>query len=226
MDWKLTKSLYILVFLIINLALIFMFYNKQQDSVKKIEDAPSVLEKTDIDVSGLPEHEPMKLNVLTAETEDFEDIEEAEASDIETAENSNSHTVELEEVEVAPWMDAESLEEYKTESIYRGGDYEYDEMMSKENRRIFNQHFEALPIFNHESARLIFRGEGPEAEVYEQAYLKNLRENSYSTPAAVRNPKEGVIDLYQRDRISEEAEVENARRGYYDSMKEERRRPV
>ncbi|HIW12807.1 MAG TPA: two-component system regulatory protein YycI [Candidatus Salinicoccus stercoripullorum] len=215
MDWKLTKSLYILVFLIINLALIFMFYNKQQDSVKKIEDAPSVLEKTDIDVSGLPEHEPMKLNVLTAETEDFEDIEEAEASDIESSENSNSLTVEFEEGDAAPWMDPESLEQYKTESIYRGGDYEYDEMMSKENRRIFNQHFEGLPIFNHESARLIFRGEGPEAEVYEQAYLKNLRENSYSTPAAVRNPKEGVIDLYQRDRISEEAVVENARLGYY-----------
>src|SRR5699024_2669003 len=77
------------------------------------------------------------------------------------------------------------------------------------------QHLAGVPIFKHDTARLMFRGDGPEAEVYEQAYLENLRENSYSTPAAVRNPKEGVIDLYQRDRISEEAVVGYERLGYY-----------
>jgi|SRR5699024_2550184 len=215
MDWKLTKSLYILVFLIINLALVFMFYNKQQDSVKMIEDTPSVLEETGIDVSAVPDHEPKKLNVVTGEAEDFEDVEGVDESDIESSENSHSLVIEFEEGGSAPSMEPESLEQYKSESVYRGGEYEYDEVMSKANRRIFNQQFEDLPIFNHESARLVFRGEGPKAKMYEQAHLKNLRENSYSTPAAVRDPKQGVIDLYQRDRISEEAVIENARLGYY-----------
>lgn len=215
MDWKLTKSLYILVFLIINLALIFMLYNKQQDSVQKIEDTPNVLEETNIDVSNIPEHEPMKLNVLTGEIEEFEDVEEIDEEDIETMNAAHSITVEYGEGDQAPDMNRESLERYKTESIYRGEDYEYDEVMSTGNWMIFNQQFKGYPVFNHESARLVFRGEGTEAEAYEQARLKNLRENSYSTPAAVRAPEEGIIDLYQRDRISEEAVVENARLGYY-----------
>lgn len=215
MDWKLTKSLYILVFLVINLSLVFMLYNKQQDSVKKIESTPNVLEETDIDVSALPEHEPMKLNVLTGEAEDFKNVEEIDEDDIEMANANHSITVEFGEGDQAPAMDRESLEQYKAESVYSGKEYEYDEVMSNGNRMIFNQQFEDLPIFNHESARLVFRGEGEEAEAYEQAHLKNLRENSYSTPVAVRDPKQGVIDLYQRDRISEEAVIENARLGYY-----------
>lgn len=215
MDWKLTKSLYILVFLIINLALIFMFYNKQQDSVQKIEDTPNVLEETDIDVSALPEHEPMKLNVLTAEAEDFKDVEEIDKDDIETTSSDYSIMVEFSEGDRSPAMDRESLEQFKSESIYSGEDYEYDEVMSKGSRMIFNQHFKDLPIFNNESARLVFSGEGEEAEVYEQAHLKNIRENSYSTATTVRDPKKGVIDLYQRDRISGEAVIENARLGYY-----------
>ncbi|WP_411843101.1 two-component system regulatory protein YycI [Salinicoccus sp. HZC-1] len=215
MDWKLTKSLYILVFLIINLALIFMLYNKQQESVQKIENKPDVLEETDIDISGIPEHEPMELSVLSGEIEDFEDVEEIDEEDIEKMDDAHSIIVEYSEGDQAPKMNRQSLEQYKAESIYRGENYEYDEVMSTENRMIFNQQFEDYPIFNHESARLVFRGEGTEAEAYEQAHLTNLRENSYSTPTAVRDPKEGIIDLYQRDRISEEAVIENARLGYY-----------
>lgn len=215
MDWKLTKSLYILVFLIINLALVFMFYNKQQDSVQKIENSPNVLQETDIDVSAIPEHEPMKLNVLTGDAEDFEDIEGIDEDDVEATNTSHSITVEFDEGDQAPAMDRESLEQYKSESIYSGEDYAYDEVMSKGHRVIFNQQFKDLPIFNHESARLVFRGDGEEAEAYEQAHLTNLRENSYSTAVAIRDPKQGAIDLYQRDRISEEAVIENARLGYY-----------
>lgn len=215
MDWKLTKSLYILVFLIINLSLVFMLYSKQQDSVQKIESTPNVLEETDIDVSAIPEHEPMKLNVLTGETEDFKDVEEIDEDDIETTNTNHSVTAEFSEGGQAPAMDRESLEQYKSKSIYSGEDYKYDEVMSSGNRMIFNQQFEGLPIFNHESSGLVFRGEGEAAETYEQAYLANLRENSYSTPVAVRDPKKGVIDLYQRDRISSEAVIENARLGYY-----------
>ena len=83
MDWKLTKSLYILVFLLINVALLMMYYNKQQEDIEEIENTPGVLEETDIDMSQLPEHQPEKLNILAGEKLDFNEVDEISDDEVE-----------------------------------------------------------------------------------------------------------------------------------------------
>lgn len=215
MDWKLTKSLYILVFLLINIGLIMMYYNKQQEDIHKIEDRPNILEETNIDLSQLPEHEPRKLNILSAVRATFIETEEIEAETAETTNEGYLLKNDFEAGENAPDMTRDDLENHKDEEVYRGSEYEYDDVMSDEGYMLFNQHYEDLPIFNNEAARLLYRGDGQQAMEYEQGYLKNISENEYTSPVAVRDPEKVVANLYTDERISGEADIEDARLGYY-----------
>ncbi|WP_020007159.1 two-component system regulatory protein YycI [Salinicoccus albus] len=216
MDWKLTKSLYILVFLLMNIALVLMLYNKQQEGVREIESTPNTLEQTNIDVSNVPSNfEPVEMNILTGEAADFTNLEEVEAEDVESTEKGAILSENLEGSDSELSMDASMLSNFKDENLYRGDEYQYDDVMSSDNRILFTQYFENYPIFSNEAAHISFSGEGNEVSAYQQGYISNLRENSYSDPTAVRDPMNCVADLYQRDRISEDAVVENARLGYY-----------
>ncbi|WP_031546820.1 two-component system regulatory protein YycI [Salinicoccus luteus] len=215
MDWKLTKSLYILVFLLINVALLMMYYNKQQEDIREIENSPGVLEETNIDLTQLPEHQPEKLNILAGEKVDFNEVEEVSEASVEIINDGYIIQEDFEAGSGTLEMTAESLRRHKEEQVYRGGNYQYDDIMSNDNAMLFNQYYGDYPIFNNEAARLIYRGNGTEAIEYEQGYITNLRENSLTSPIAVRNPRQVVSDLYMRQRISEEAVIENARLGYY-----------
>lgn len=215
MDWKLTKSLYILVFLLINVALLMMYYNKQQEDIEEIENTPGVLEETDIDMSQLPEHQPEKLNILAGEKLDFNEVDEISDDEVEITNSGHIIHEEFDAGDEPPEMGIDALQRHKNEQVYRGGNYKYDDVMSNGTSVLFNQYYGEYPIFNHEGARVIYRGDGTEAMEYEQGYITNLRENSYTSPIAVRNPRQVVSDLYGRQRISGEAVIENARLGYY-----------
>ena len=71
MDWKLTKSLYIIVFLLMNIALIYIYLNERQESVEEIQESPDVLSMTNIDMSNIEEYEPVEMNVLTGAIHDL-----------------------------------------------------------------------------------------------------------------------------------------------------------
>lgn len=215
MDWKLTKSLYILVFLLMNIGLILMLYNKHQEGVRVIESAPDTLEQTNIDVSNVPDFESVEMNILTGEATDFSNLEDVETADVESTENGEILSENLEESDEELQMDTSTLNTFKDENLYRGEEYQYDDVMSNENRILFLQHFEEYPIFSSEASHISFRSEGEQVSSYQQGYISNLRENSYSEPATVRRPMNCIVDLYQRDRISEDAVIENARLGYY-----------
>lgn len=212
MDWKLTKSLYIIVFLLMNIFLIYMYLSEYQEDVDEVSEAPDVLETTDIDTSAIEEYEPVEMNSLTATVQDFTQGDDQPVNSDDT-ENSNQISEEFEIDELT--MDLNSLERYKNEEVYRGDEYRYDEVMSTGTQMVFNQTYEGSPIFNHESARLLFSGEGNSAETLEQTRLSDLEENEYTMPLEARSPLECIENLYQMERISDEAEVLNAQLGYY-----------
>ncbi|MFC3419330.1 two-component system regulatory protein YycI [Salinicoccus hispanicus] len=221
MDWKLTKSLYILVFLLINVALLVMYYNKQQEEIREIEDAPSVLESTNIDLSQLPGYDPEQLTILAGERVDFAEVEEVDDEAVEITNEDFIIHQSFESGDISPVMEQESLEAHKNDQVYRGGEYKYDDVMSNDDYMLFNQYYDDYPIFNHEAARVLYRGEGVEAAEYEQGYIINLHENSHTSPITARKPRQVISDLYLRERISGEAVIENARLGYYIILNDE-----
>ena len=120
MDWKLTKSLYIIVFLLMNVALIYIYLNERQESVEEIQESPDVLSMTNIDMSNIEEYEPVEMNVLTGAIHDFSEDDNRNS---EVDENNVSGTKITEEFEDdGPEMTEQGLQDYIDENVYRGQD--------------------------------------------------------------------------------------------------------
>src|SRR5699024_3440168 len=219
MDWKLTKSLYIIVFLLMNVALIYMYLNERQESVEEIQESPDVLSMTDIDMSNIEKYEPVEMNVLTGAVQDFSEEDNQNSEVDEDTVSGTKITEEFEED--GPSMTEQTLQTYIDENVYRGHDYQYDNVMSTSDQVIFNQLYENFAIFNHETARIIFHGEGSQVNCMEQTRLMNLEENEYTLSLTAKSPKEIVEELYERESISSTAVINEARLGYYIILTEE-----
>ena len=213
MDWKLTKSLYIVVFLLMNIALIYIYMYEHREAVDEIEQSPDILSRTGINMENVDAYEPVEMNILTGTIEDFSNAEdlppEVELDDM----TGTKITVEFEES--GPTMLEQNLENYTDDYVYRGQEYKYDEVMSTPEQFVFNQMYEDFPIFNHEAARIVFRGEGRQVKVMEQTRLTNLVENEYTLDLPAKSPVEVVEELYEMKKISDEAIINKARLGYY-----------
>lgn len=213
MDWKLAKSLYIIVFLFINIFLIIIYINAREDPGTAGTETAGILDDTDIDMSVINdmEYEPVEMSVLTAVVENF--TQSDEEISVDEIENSSQIKREFQE-EDAPEMNFNALQQYKNEEVFRGSIYTYDEVMSTDTQKIFNQTYNDFPVFNHEAARLLFSGD-TEADTFEQTILEDIEPDAYTLPVDAKSPKRAVEELYRQERISEEAVILSARLGYF-----------
>lgn len=213
MDWKLAKSLYIIVFLLINIFLIILYLGAREDPDKNSEKSVTVLENTDIDMSAVDvdAYEPVEMSILTAVVENFTQSDE----DISVDDIENSRQIKREFESDGPGMDLTELQQYKNDEVYKGDEYSYDEVMSTNTQKIFNQVYDGFPVFNHESARLVFSGEATSVQTFEQTMLNDISVDAYTEPAYAKSLEEAVEGLFSAGRISDDAVVLNARLGYF-----------
>lgn len=208
MDWRLTKSLFIAAFLLMNFVLIYILYNESNDEVRELSNTTNTLAETNIDTTALESFENVQMQIIIGDPAVLED--EEDMSDEDTA-----LTVPLEEgFTFAP----EGLKTYKDNSIYRGEEYHYDEVMSNPETIIFNQHHEGYKIFSHEAARLYF---SEESASMTQGYVENIEASDYAVEQNVRHPKVIVEELYLQENITGNAVIESATLGYYIILEED-----
>lgn len=212
MDWKLTKSLFIAAFLLMNIILVYIFYNESNEEVRELEETTNILSKTNIDTSTLDSFESTSMNIILGEPSYIND--ESNDSEIDEAEPL------IVPLEQDIQFDKENLTAYKDASIYRGEEYHYDEIMSRTESIIFNQYYGGYPIFSHEAARLYF---SESSMSMTQRYVENINKSDYSVDQTVRHPKKIIEELYLQENITGNAIVESATLGYYIILEEEDR---
>lgn len=208
MDWKLTKSLFIATFLLMNLVLIYILYNESNEEVRELADTTNVLSETNIDTSALDGFENVQMQIIIGDPAELDHEEDM-------SENDTVLTLPIDnKVTFAP----EGLKTYKDNSIYRGEEYHYDKVMSTPDTITFNQHYDGYPIFSHEAARLYF---SEESGSMTQGYVENIEESDYAVEQNVRHPKVIVEELYIQENITDNAVIESAVLGYYIILEED-----
>lgn len=208
MDWRLAKSLFIAAFLVINMVLIYILYNESNDEVRELADTTNILAETNIDTGVLDGFENVEMKIIVGDPAEFDHEEDM-------SEEDTMLTLPLDEsVTFAP----EGLKTYKDNSIYRGGEYHYDKVMSKPDTITFNQYYKGYPIFSHEAARLYF---SEESASMTQGYVENIQESDYAVKQNVRHPKVIVEELYLQGNITDNAVIESAKLGYYIILEED-----
>lgn len=211
MDWKLTKSIFLASFIVMNLVLVYIIYNESNEEVSRLSEQTDVLSETNIDTSVLDDYESTEMQIIVGEPADIK-------ADSENAADETTNSQVAVPLDEGVSFTRDGLEEFKNSSVYKGEEYHYDEVMSETNAVVFNQVYEDYPIFSNALARLYFN-EDPATMT--QGYIENIEPSDYSVSQTVRNPEVIIEELYMNEEITGDAVIDSAKLGYYIILEED-----
>lgn len=205
MDWKLSKSIYITVFLIINIVLLIVLYNQyniqeRHESSRNQSISKSADYKTNVDAL-----KNIKLSVLNGMQHEFQSETSMDQSGI------TQNVFEVKDLE----LDATIVKAHIDKEIYRGSEYTFDSESSTSDTIYYNQMYDSLPIFNNSVARIKVVKESGGALRFEQGYISNISVNEYSKQVQVSDPIKLAEELAQEKVISKEAVLKSSTLGHY-----------
>ncbi|EGQ2799201.1 TPA: hypothetical protein I1691_001106 [Staphylococcus pseudintermedius] len=222
MNWKRAKSLFIVVFLLVNICLIFVYNDKiSKSKISDAEQQNSVnFEQENIKLpKNMPDVSHVKMQLITARSKDFKD--EAEKSGKIEARN-NGHTLDKEMSEsVNVKLDPIShLKPYIDQNIYKGNEYQYHD--TSDGKIKYEQTYKGFPIMNNNRAELTFDVKDDTVKSYEQSAMEDIlpSKGSNNEPRQVISAHKAIEALYYNQYLKHDQEVENIRLGYYTVVKE------
>ncbi|RAI79746.1 hypothetical protein BFS34_008540 [Macrococcoides caseolyticum subsp. hominis] len=229
MDWKHATSLFIFVFLIINIALGYIYYEKVQRA-NIVEDTSSEkldFKKEGIKLTKLPSVENVKMNIVSGKSAGFTQ----NSSDFEKKSEELSTVTK---VEIKPAIKLTSIQEddiikgiknYLLTEIDKGKEYTLSGIDRANKNLYFDQMYGEYPILNNDKAQIKFSYNAKnEVTSFEQTYLKDIQEGlgKNNEKKKVIPAKQALEVLYYQTKLERGDQVMSVRLGYYSIVREVR----
>ncbi|MBM2659164.1 two-component system regulatory protein YycI [Staphylococcus pseudoxylosus] len=223
MNWKRTKTLFIIVFILVNIGLVIIYIdkvNKSHINDSEVENAVDFKQEEIKIPDNLPSVKNLKMQLLTARSFDFSSYAKAH-SDI-----SSEQSGAMAKGDISSPIDVSNdqytdLKTYVKDKVYKGKDYE---MSNIDNKNVtFEQTYEDYPIMNNNKARLKFNiNNDGKASSYKQMAMKSITpsEGANNEKKQVNTARSAIEALYFNRYLKRNDEVTNARLGYYTVVKE------
>lgn len=221
MDWKLTKSIYITVFLLLNISLGYILYRHYVDNVEVVQSTESTLEEAQIEIVEMILPSEDGVPSATSSRYDFTAEDTSTQTDFDVSDDGHTILYDVASEDIP--MDLEILTNYKNEFIFNGSSYRHSAVVSDIAHQVFLQQYNGLPIFDASYARLTLIGESRQLETYEQALLYDFEEVESLINETIISPKGIVESMYTRGFIEEKSTVKLIQIGYDTMFVEENR---
>lgn len=218
MDWSKTKTIFIAVFLILDIFLFTLFLNKFQSYQLERDTNLTIterLEEDKITYSNLP-GEPDPLPYLNARVYQFSN---SEANNLtgQTAVVRNDLILDSvldEPIDIEDPANPDELEAYLDEFVLSGSDYTFWDYDEDENRLIYFQEYEDMSLFHNINGRLVVHlNEEDQAISYEQTRLTSIEETAGEQ--SLIEPETALEEFYGGNVIEPNSEVLEFELGYY-----------
>lgn len=212
MNWKLAKSIYIVVFLLFNIGLGYILYQRYTDSATVSENTVSILEAANIRVENVEEVTLEEMSTVTATNYDFTSHQGISSDDNHRI-RSGGTLIDYQIDDETIAMDLEILNTFKNDEVFRGREYRYHAKTSDETHQRFVQYYNDFPIFDTQEAMIVMNGDG-HLESYTQGYLTSFEENRSIMTETLVNPYRLIESMYHRDYIESGTTVKSMTLGY------------
>lgn len=217
MDWSKTKSIFIIVFAILNVFLYSLYLDRYTEG-QKLEELtiPSIDEKLELEnitYENLPENTGSEAYV-TGKKKLFV------ASDVPGVDlqmntmNEHALTVKFDEpIPLSGEVSEEALEEFVEDTIYEGDNYVFWKMDEDQQEALFFQEVKGKPLFYSENGQLTLHfNKNAEVTHYEQTLFENIEEAELKKK--VIPPLQAIHTLYQRQILQPNTHIDSAALGY------------
>lgn len=219
MDWNKTKTIFIIVFSILNVFLYSMYVNSYNEA-KKLETLGQInvddeLKASHITIDQLPT-DVKKISYISGKTRPFEEADLASYKDKQKFVISTSGLI-LRSTLITPYSLKEfneaSLNEFVTSHVPLGDEYKLFSIDKEKRIAIFFQTIQNHTIFYNESAYVKVTWNEDEAITgYEQTAFQNLK--AFGEKNALIGANQAVKTLFEKGYLPEYARVKSAELGY------------
>lgn len=218
MDWNKTKTIFIAVFLVLNLFLAVMFYNKYGATRFEVIKETSIEEKLK---SDRIEYEKMPVNaeelsIITAKPKIFSenDFLFLTKQKIRIKSNGTEVVSELDKPYETDGATYEKIVSFVKNNVLQGDRYSYWKRNRDEKTVIFYQQFDNKKLFKNKSGHLTVELDNDNNIIsYTQTMLSDIDENGEEE--AILTAFQAIDTLYKNGLIQPDSEIANAELGYY-----------
>ncbi|WP_075619682.1 two-component system regulatory protein YycI [Paenisporosarcina indica] len=219
MDWNKTKTIFIIVFSILNVFLYFLYsnrYNEHQEvealSETTIEER---LQADNIHIKSTPE-DTIKESYVSGKIRFYspEEMKPLDNQTLEVVDRTQLISTFKEPIALGSMEDSVRLTEFVRTHILDGTSYELFDIDEESNKATFFQTINNRPIFFNQNAKLIiYWNEDNKVVRYEQTALEKL-ENDFEQSENLLSDKRAVEVLYQRNIIKPNSTITSISLGY------------
>lgn len=218
MDWSRTKSIFIIVFSILNIFLYTMYVERytEAENLSTLSE-PQVDERLAIenitypdDLPTDPGDEPYISGTRKVFTDEDVLVDGAQNAVVD---NYLLNVTFGEPIRMGDEKDKDSLEAFLEGNIYKGEEYVLWDVVDEENKAIFYQEIKDKTLYHSDSGRVVlyWNDEGL-ATGFEQTLFTNLVENEQSRDLI--SPKRAIETLYRDRMLQQNSNVTSVDLGY------------
>lgn len=221
MDWKHAKTLFIIVFVLVNIGLIVVYINKVNNSVVQESNAQSEVNfsKEGIKIPKLPEYNDKEMQAITGRSKTFNSDSAVGVYSLTEKDTQINKDIDL---EINKEQNQNTFKQFIDKESYKGNDYQYSKDASNKNKAIYEQTYEGLPILSNNKGQIAFNLENDKANKYTQTYLDKLKpgngDNNHKQKIATA--RTALETLYFNTYLKKGDTVQSVRLGYYSVVKE------
>lgn len=218
MDWNKTKSIFIIVFSILNIFLYYLYLDRYTESANvPVLTESSVDDRLKGDNISYSEDLPEKVEdePYISGTRKIFTKEDAPGKDIKISiKEDNLLSVNFNEPKPLPEGDAkETLEDFLEEDVYKGEEYILWEINEEEKKAVFSQVVNGKTLFHSDSGQItLYWNEDGDIIRYEQTIFEDLVQNAQEKKLI--SAKRAIETLYQKSALQQNTFVESADLGY------------
>ncbi|PTF07924.1 hypothetical protein BUY41_06610 [Staphylococcus cohnii] len=223
MNWKHTKTLFIFVFILVNISLIIIYIDKVNKSHinDSAEENAVNFKQEKIEIpENLPSVKNIEMQLLTARFNDFSSYAKARSSISSEADGQKIKGEINDPIDVSNDQYTD-LKSYVKDKIFKGQNYEMSKIDDK--HVTFEQTYNDFPIMNNSKAQLKFNiNDDGKASSYRQTAMKSIEpsEGANNDKKQVNTARSSIEALYYNRYLKRNDEVTNVRLGYYTVVKE------
>ena len=219
MDWSKTKTIFIVVFLILDAFLLYQYIEKKTSNDYGYFAESSFeeeLKENEITYTTLP-NQTTKEQYLNATSKRFtkEELKKLKNQTF-TYFNEQKLVSKFDKTFlVSGDLYSEALDVFVHENVLYGEDYRFWKIDENTNSIIYYQTYNGKMIFNNSNAKLVlFMNSEHQITSYEQTYLENIEK--FNEEEEVLQSLKAIRMLYTKGYIPSKSEITTVELGYYD----------
>ncbi|WP_142830281.1 two-component system regulatory protein YycI [Planococcus soli] len=218
MDWNKTKSIFIIVFSILNVFLYSLYLDRytEAENLEELSESSvdDKLNADDITYSNLPE-DVEGMPYIRGETKVFT-AKDAPTGNVQVSVQDGKKLQVAYEEPVSPEGEAESaeaLDAFVEEVVHEGTSYELWEIDEERNKAVYFQNFDGSTLYFSEDGKVtVYWNNDGDIVRYEQTMYTDIIENQ--EPKELVNAITAIHTLYQKNELERDLTINKTDLGY------------